>query len=526
MHESETSGEEQGTCELATRGRRGWFWKGAVAAVCVALLIAGAIRLRGESGRTEFSMKLVPLADMDALTRQSASYQCDTHAPRDRKKYPKLVSSAPLYGLFSANGRDNRPYVIDESRGTGTGYDALYADANGNEDLTDEKPVSLKIASSPTPGSSAVAGLCVFRDITISPPDAVGGVSRAIVLAPRLSIVGPKIKTVVFLPAFVRSGRVRIGGVSYVATLVPHDPMSQRYDDLATEIDLVHGVQWRLLGISITPLGPLEERRLYGMTTYMLYGDWYSLSTTPSGDVLTVRQYKGDLGAFRVSAAGPKVETTVPDGSLKTKEGGRLALPAAEWNPGGKSAKLTSDLMLPVGDYDVDSLSVRVASNAVVLLTPRPRLQGGDRAAYAIKIRKDKPFVLEIPAKAQMVIDGPEGDRIVAPGDRVYVASYLLTDNFEIPGVRYDQGQAIANGTQRALVPADISATITDSSGKVLTTLRGVTASGWTVPADFVPCNGRETLTLTFMWDTKELFGVVKGTKEIVVESTGAEGAT
>jgi hypothetical protein len=64
-------------------------------------------------------------------------------AEKSGLKLPTLKSGEPVY-LTAAlgNGPDAaRALVLDESGGTGTGYDLLYADANNNRDLTDDRPV-------------------------------------------------------------------------------------------------------------------------------------------------------------------------------------------------------------------------------------------------------------------------------------------------------------------------------------------------------------------------------------------------
>lgn len=56
---------------------------------------------------------------------------------------PKYRSKIPLYILAKfGDGEDNKyTIVLDESKGTGRGYDVLYPDRNNNEDLTDDRGI-------------------------------------------------------------------------------------------------------------------------------------------------------------------------------------------------------------------------------------------------------------------------------------------------------------------------------------------------------------------------------------------------
>ena len=62
------------------------------------------------------------------------------------KGKPKFASESPLYGCVSLRaytepGREIL-LALDESKGTGKGYDTLYLDMNKNRDLSDDAPVS------------------------------------------------------------------------------------------------------------------------------------------------------------------------------------------------------------------------------------------------------------------------------------------------------------------------------------------------------------------------------------------------
>jgi len=67
----------------------------------------------------------------------------DSTSRRVLAKEPDFVSDKPVwFALALGNGKDRFiSGALDESKGTGTGYDTLYLDANNNGDLTDDPPI-------------------------------------------------------------------------------------------------------------------------------------------------------------------------------------------------------------------------------------------------------------------------------------------------------------------------------------------------------------------------------------------------
>ena len=71
------------------------------------------------------------------------------------KAYPAFVSKKPIYGSIHFNQDRKQPnsgqivyFAVDESQGTGKGYDRLYFDANGDLDLRNDPVVAAASASS------------------------------------------------------------------------------------------------------------------------------------------------------------------------------------------------------------------------------------------------------------------------------------------------------------------------------------------------------------------------------------------
>jgi hypothetical protein len=76
-------------------------------------------------------------------------------------KAPKAVSKHPLYGQLS--GANHLWFRIDESKGSGKGYDTLILDLNQNGDLTDD-PAALRV-DKPEPVVSSTSERSVFGPI-------------------------------------------------------------------------------------------------------------------------------------------------------------------------------------------------------------------------------------------------------------------------------------------------------------------------------------------------------------------------
>ena len=75
---------------------------------------------------------------------RAARFQMQSHPTEKLSAEPIYFSRVPQYADVRLGQGDDRIFtaVLDESRGTGSGYDTLYIDGNNNEDMTDDGGVS------------------------------------------------------------------------------------------------------------------------------------------------------------------------------------------------------------------------------------------------------------------------------------------------------------------------------------------------------------------------------------------------
>jgi hypothetical protein len=513
MTEARSAGEGK-----QERPKRRFLCRLAATAAILAALASVWVWLSGEARRTEFPLKEVPIPDDVSTAIMYQGLYLEPFA--GVKHYPQFKSAKPGFGEFTiadagSPGQEGTYFfAVDESKGTGTGYDTVYLDANGDLDLTDDKP-----AKSHAPSGRSTGGDTSFDSITIP---AAGDNGEDIAVAPRMTGFGDGSHGIRFLPATVRQGRVRIAGRTYTISLTRTDNASSRYDVPRTSLRLYRPDSAIRIGKqTLWYISPPESSEATLRTMYFLHGKWYSFSTTAAGDVITVHPYKGDLGVIRVSHDGNTAGNLIVQGSVMSDSDWLIALPNADPNMGNGAMGETP---IPVGDYAPEWIQVRVGQFRLQVQSAHESRQGGqDAPAYFLKVRKDKPCMLDLASKADIKWLGRDRIHPFLPGNVVSVSPMLTTGDLLIQSVEFAP-QVTPGGFFRSPKALQATVKIQDSEGKTLAEGTADFGYNWQIPKDFAPRGGKETLTVTATWDTKELFGVVTGTKEIVVESTDQRG--
>lgn len=394
-----------------------------------------------------FNMDEVSVFDLDkVLSRDFLRGQgafCDNRPMNRPGKYPAFKSQKPLYGNVHFTGASIGPrapnqyrFVIDESAGTGQGYDCLYFDHNCDLDLTNDTP----LASLQNPPDGVLLGypsteqeVC-FESFEVTFDFGSAG-KRAIEIMPRLMIRQGGYSNLSFIATKVRKGQIDIGGARYDALLGYTYSVGKLLDQPGTAFYLIPKSE------------PEHPFRWWGAnrlnSTHAIGDKYYRFAATPVGDKLFVRPYQGQLGTFEVGAGGRNIQEIAMQGSLHSED--TAVAVRGEMERGWP--KPTKSCQLPVGDYlpayltiTFGRLSISVSNNyhADGLFrrsSNRPRI-------YGIKIHEDKPCVFDFSNKPEVIFTSPAKDHRIKSGQELTVKAVLIDPELDIM-IRhlYDTGQ-------------------------------------------------------------------------------------
>jgi len=374
------------------------------------------------------------LAEQRTEFRHSGSTVfCSEAADANVVAYPAFQSRHPVYGAlitYLPEGQRvpaTHRFALDESGGTGQGYDRLYFDLNRNDNLTDDKV----IVPQKNPPARALDNprdtpQVLFEAVGLPFPFGTQG-ERPIEVLPRLMVLSDQRKMVCFLPTKARQGQIQIGECRYDA-LLTHDgyqitgwfdhPQTTLYlESTATHARWISGTGRELTGIR-----------------HNIGGTFCRFSVTPAGDKLTVRTYTGPLGTFEVVRGDRKIGTLAMSGSLRSAT---TTVPVGVDLCDGRPPAPARSCKLPVGDYrlsyltvQIDALRVGILNNYHVDGKPRGKIDPAN--TYGIAIRADKPFVLEFSRQPQVLFALPARDHRVKLGEELSVQAVLIDTGLDV----------------------------------------------------------------------------------------------
>ena len=373
-------------------------------------------------------------ADRKAETVFGGFAQCAAEPDKTAKAYPKLRSTRPQYGSLRFNrltyndgqGPAYR-FVVDESAGTGKGYDTLYFDANGDGDLTND-PVPQAIGNPPAETIVPYwkSKQIVFDGLSVPIDYGPGLGTRPFKLLARLTIIDDKRISMWFLPTVQRKGDIAIGNRRFVAILKQPHVLTGRFDQPYVELQL-------------TPIKPAERLESWWESDVLaamhdVDGQLYALAATPLGDRLFVRPYAGKYGTLVLGPGHRDLKRLEFRGTLRSES----AVVRLWRRPGGKSpAEKGVEFEVPVGDYlpaylSVDYGRVHFTLSETYHCEDHPRGRQDKPMVYAIRIREGKPCVLDFSGAPAVMFTSPAKARVFHAGDEVQVSAVLTDPSLDI----------------------------------------------------------------------------------------------
>jgi len=325
--------------------------------------------------------------------------------------------------------------AIDESAGTGTGYDRLYFDCNCNGDLSDEKPLrSLKDPprAALMQYSSTELQVC-FESFELTFDYGSAGI-HAVEFMARL-MAHDRYPRLTFFATKLRRGEVEVGDTKYDALLGYGYSIGMPFDKPGTVFHLIpkSDPQYRPSGSGTNQLSSMQS----------LEGDYYRFATTPLGDKLLARSYDGEFGTFEVGAGGRNVQKMTVQGSLRSRD---TSVAVGTELEQGRSEPARS-CRLPEGDYLPAFLTIELGNVTIAVSNNyhsdgRPRGGISKNRVYGIQICKDKPFVLDFANKPEVLFASPAENTQVRPGGTLQVKAVLIDPALDMMIRRiYDMSQ-------------------------------------------------------------------------------------
>ena len=361
--------------------------------------------------------------------------RCQDKAFSEVAHYPAFVSQVPIYGSVRFGGRPDETnsgavyyFAVDESCGTGKGYDRLYFDANRDLDLRNDPVVKLQKTLPDhgyKPNFSGIKAVAAFDFLKVS-LDANGSTLNPVEIMPRLLLTGNETNTYRFM-FFVRThffeGNIKIAGEKFRAQLG---------NDYAVSDFSSPGAALALSG-GKSSFDWWGGDRISAM--HKVNGRFFSFSASPAGDELTVHPYSGDLGTFEVGPGTRKL--TKPNfsltGSLEARD---WAVAAGGDIKDGRPVEV-SRCQVPVGDYLPEFLTLNFGQLRIQLSQNyhsegKRQSRDGRPNVYGITIRKDQPFVLDFANQPEVMFTSPTNSQHIKPGDTLLVAAVLVDPKLDI----------------------------------------------------------------------------------------------
>ncbi len=396
--------------------------------IALSLLVTQAVANGGGAGnRTTF-----PLTEVSGLSSRIGQICTCEGKPEPNVTYPTFSSARPLYGVVRVNGDWNLrlsgttyPFAVDESAGTGKGYDRLFIDLDRDGNFSQDKP----IVPSPNPPGALLpeedprAQQVCFEDVTLKGDGANAG--QSVRTVPRLIVTTDRDAVMYFTPPQARQGAIEIAGVPLTATLYNGLPIGTHWDRPQTGLELrPHGQ---------ATLRPTPWTWMYWLSSMpYFHGRYWRISTTPEGDRLFVEPYRGDLGKLAVGSGRKFVRDKGLRGQLL---GPDMNVQVGRQVKDGRTKPVRS-CTVPVGDYAPATLDISYGSLEMEISSIRHSDGESPQAdmplTYPLQIRKNKPLVLDFGDQPEVLFVAPARDARIKVGETLAINAVLVDPKLNI----------------------------------------------------------------------------------------------
>jgi len=451
--------------------------------VCLVLLFLGWASAVAVADGQAFDLEEISAFEVPKSVRHSfvmgqrATYGEDPN--EEVRTYPSFASDKPLYGTVVFGAAYGKPeeglsyaFALDESGGTGQGYDRLYFDTNRNADLTDDPPHK-PLKNVPEGASLSYSSITTqvvfdFFRVGIDPNDSA---DRRLEVMPRLLMFDSGYGYLSFVSTKARKGRIEVGGQSFCAVLGHAYIIAGWFDHPATAL--------HILPVDESDRAPSwwGGEQLTGMHKR---GDtYYRFSATPSGDKLIVQPYDGPLGTFEIGPGGRDIKVMSAQGSLQAEKTA-VALSA---ELGQDHAQSVRSCRLPVGDYLPSYMTITYGRLTISMshnyhLDGKPRDTATRKLVYGIRIREDEPFVFDFSNKPAVMFASPAQGHRIKLGEELKVLAVLTDPVLDImirrlsdTSRKQDKEFKLPDGTPRTYkqdLSLDPKVTIARADGEVI----------------------------------------------------------
>jgi hypothetical protein len=258
---------------------------------------------------------------------------------------PKYRSKTPVYVVATfGSGTDSRyTIVLDESKGTGRGYDVLYVDSNNNENLTDDRKIAGRIRQQ---GRDFTIGNFASVEVMIDYGDRTAPYyfsvehqfydSKRVRLGGRdgryINNMNVRMQTSGYYAGVVSFGdsQYRIAVIDYNGNGIFNEYFKSRSDIRGPEQSL-YAIGDQIL-IDLNNDGRFERgftgnKELYPYAKYLqVDGTWYSLDVPAYGSTVDVQTPNLKFGTIKIpdKMGACSFQLSSPDGIMKFEETGKV----------------------------------------------------------------------------------------------------------------------------------------------------------------------------------------------------------